>query len=263
MVNKQILALYYFTDTKNYNLNLRNYFSSFNVELLYENNLSKLLSKILVNHPSIVVLEGVPTNFIAKCCDCFDVNSPFFVPYVCFLCDDEFLDLEDNLPFNCFLCSRRNYSNLFKDKIKTEDLINYSGNKITKFPISRFDLITKALRDLGANVKSSGSIFIKDCINQVLIDGCRACTLYNSVYNIVANKHNTNINNLERCMRTAVNSMWDNHIKNSNCDSNNFAFNSKPTVKEFIFYVSNYIKDLEYEERICCFADGISRKMVN
>ena len=263
MVNNQIIALYYFTDTKHYNLNLKNYFSSFNVELLYENNLSKLLSKILVDHPSIVVLEGIPKEFILRCCDCFDANSPFFVPFVCFMCDDEQLDGKSKLPFNCFLCSKDNYSSLFKSKIKLEELTNYSANKITKFPISRFDLITKTLRDLGANVKSSGSIFIKDCINQVLIDGCRACTLYNSVYNIVANKHNTNINNLERCMRTAVNNMWDGYTKNNKNNEKGFAFNSKPTVKEFIFYVSNYIKDLEYEERISCFADGINGKMIN
>ena len=66
--------------------------------------------------------------------------------------------------------------------------------------------------------------------------------------------HSTTKNNLERCMRTSINKAWQMYIKNKPSQPQNvnkeILFFTKPTVKEFIFFVANYIKDRENENKV-------------
>lgn len=251
-VNK-FIAIYYFNETKNYDGNLRTHFQKQGVELVYETNLSKLLSKIVILHPMMLIVDDIPADFFNQFVDLFGLESPFYVPSVCFLQDiDE--NMSKNLPYNYFICGKTNYEPILTHKIF--ECLAYKNNpqSISNFPITRFEDINKVLVRLGLNTKSSGSIFLKDCINQIIIDGCKACTLYGSVYRTVATMHSTTINNLERCMRTSINKAWQMYIKNKPSQPKNvnkeILFFTKPTVKEFIFFVANYIKDRENENKV-------------
>ena len=262
MVANKFVAIYYFSDTKNYNSNLKKFFQKQGVELTYETNLCKLLSKTIVIHPMMIIVDDIPKQFLNQFLQLFDIESPFYVPSVCFLqnSDEKILSV---LPYNCTICNSENYEEVLSNKIS--ECLAYKSNPhcTSNFPLTRFDIITKVLRNMGVNVKSCGSIFLKDCINQVIIEGCKACTLYNSVYSIVAAMHSTTVNNLERCMRTAISSAWQLHNKqNASLGGLNteILFNNKPTVKEFIYYVANYVKDRECEDKVQWLVNGISRQ---
>ena len=262
MESNKFVAIYYFSDTKNYNSNLRGFFQNHRVELSYETNFCKLLSRILIIHPMMVIADDIPDDFCKQFLELFDINSPFFVPYICFLKD---IDIAD-MPYNCVVCGKQGYEPVLANKIKECMAYKNSLQNTSNFPITRFDIITRVLRSFCVNVKSCGSIFLKDCINQIIISGCKACTLYNGVYTIVATMHSTTVNNLERCMRTAIKGAWE--IYNSKSGefskklNNGLIFDTKPTVKEFIYYVANYVKDLECESKIHWLVNGSAKSII-
>lgn len=258
MDGNKFIAIYYFNNTNNYKSTLKSFFQKYNIELSYETNFGKLLSKILVIHPIMLVVDDIPNDFIKQFLQLFDIQSPFFVPCLCFLQDVDNV----TLPYNCVCCGKNGYENILKTKICESLAYKKSPYSTSNFPITRFDIITRVLRNFCVNVKSCGSIFLKDCINQVIIDGCKACTLYNGVYSTVAAMHSTTVNNLERCMRTTITNAWSLY-KNQQGEfarklNNLIVFGEKPTVKEFIYYVANYVKDLETENKIQMMVNGTS-----
>ena len=85
MVANKFVAIYYFSDTKNYNSSLKSFFQKHGVELCYETNLCRLLSKTVAVHPMMVVVDNIPKQFITQFLQLFDIESPFYVPSVCFL----------------------------------------------------------------------------------------------------------------------------------------------------------------------------------
>ena len=263
MVANKFVAIYYFSDTKNYNSSLKSFFQKHGVELCYETNLCRLLSKTVAVHPMMVVVDNIPKQFITQFLQLFDIESPFYVPSVCCLQNEKEKSVV-GLPYNCVLCDKDDYEVVLSNKIN--ECLAYKNNphNTSNFPLTRFDIITKVLRNIGVNVKSCGSIFLKDCINQVIIDGCKACTLYNSVYSIVAAMHSTTINNLERCMRTAISSAWQLYNKDntSHIFNNDILFTTKPTVKEFIYYVANFVKDKECEDKVQWLVNGVCRQSI-
>lgn len=256
MNNDSGVGIYYFTDPKIYDTKLRGYFQNRNLELYYEQDLGRVLSKILVCHPSVLIFDGFPDEVDQKLADIFDINSVFYVPFVCFLCSSNEFKLKKPLPLNCVMCKKDCWKSFFDEKFNSNKLITKTSNNVIYFPVGRFDLIVNTLSEFGININSSGSIFLKDCINQVLIDDCKAYTLYNRVYNVVAKIHNTTINNLERCMRSTISSAWENYLKNKARYSayGKYIYAEKPTVKEFIYYLSNLIKNIEYENKIVAIA---------
>ena len=262
MTANKFVAIYYFNDTRNYDSNLKSFFKKQDIELSYETNFCKLLSKILVIHPMMVVIDHIPNDFMAQFLDLFQLESPYYVPSVCFLQDD--VPFGCRLPYNCTMCGGVNYESVLLNKIHECMLFKHNPQNAFNFPITRFDVIMKILRNMCINVKSSGSIFLKDCINQVIIDGCKACTLYGSVYSTVAAMHGTSVNNLERCMRTSINNAWK--VYNAgNCEFARKLYNeifvTKPTVKELIYYVANYVKDKECENKMQWLVNGINQKI--
>ena len=261
MIDELTFAIY-FTDSKKYNPALRGFFQNNGVDLYYEDQLFRLLCKVLVSHPQMLIVDNIPDDFVYKFSEIFVEDSPFFVPCVCFFIEGEMLVLKHSLPENCFVCNKLKYETKILEKINRLKTAKKANVEDKCFPVDRFDNITKTLRDVGINVRSSGSIFLKDCINQVLIDGCKACTLYNSVYSIVANKHNTTINNLERCMRTSINAAWNSKKSSEKFKNNKYIFEAKPTVKEFIYYISNCVNDLEYSQKMYTVANGVLKRNV-
>ncbi|MBQ7602619.1 MAG: hypothetical protein IJU58_00530 [Clostridia bacterium] len=262
MEASKFVAIYYISDTLNYNSNLKSFFQKHGIELSYETNFCKLLSKILVTHPMMLVVSSISKDFLQQFLELFDIESPYFVPCICIL-EDEY---DKNIPYNFVMCGKSGYEDILANKIEQCMVYKHSLQNVSNFPMTRFDIITKVLRGFGVNVKSSGSIFLKDCINQVIIDGCKACTLYSNVYTIVATMHGTTVNNLERCMRTAIGSAWELY----NSQNNEFArklnngalFGCRPTVKEFIYYVANYVRDLECESKIQWLVNGTAKSII-
>ena len=265
MCTNKFIAIYYFSNTNSYDSNLRLHFQKQGVELTYETNLSRLLSKTVLLHPMMLVVDKIPLDFFDQFSDLFGMESPFYVPSVCFLQDIKELK-NPNIPYNYLMCGSKNYEQVLNTKIC--ECLTYKNNpqSITNFPITRFEDITNVLVGLGINSKSSGLVFLKDCINQIIIDGCKACTLYGSVYRVVATMHSTTINNMERCMRTSINKAWKSYSLHSKSNlpqkpSLDLLFASKPTVKEFIYFVANYIKDKECENRLNSMVFGMSQRV--
>jgi len=247
MVNSIINAVYYFSRNKYFDSNLKQNLLRFKVELDYETNLPILLSKIVTIQPNIVIIDD---NTFAKgynFVELFALDSPFFVPSLIIMTDN--LDEQNETYPNVYYLNKESYLNELNAICSKQIENRFFYKNSVFFPFTRFDEIFTTLRDLGINTKSCGSIFLKECINAVIINNCKASTLNKNVYTKIATNHNTTITNVERCIRAVVNTAWKTGKFNERIAESQSGCSAKPTVKELIFYVANLVRDKETENK--------------
>ena len=107
-----INAVYYFTEKEDFEPTLKSCFQNFDIVLDYEDNLSKLLSRIVIYEPTILFIDYKSIENKGFLLDLFSENSTFFVPAVIVLGSDNQPHNFDNLDNTIFI----NYKNI-KSKI--------------------------------------------------------------------------------------------------------------------------------------------------
>ncbi len=247
-VGASINALYFFSKNKYFDSNLKSTMYKNKVDVDYETSLTCFLSKIVILQPEVVFIDDKSFAEGYDFLNLFSVDSPFFVPSVILLTDE--CSTKDIIPQNIFILDKHSYLDqaiLICNK-QIESRFFYKIPSYLSF--CYYDTINTILREIGINPKSSGTIFLRDCINLVISNGCKATCFNKSVYSNIATYHNTSVANVERCIRSALNTAWTStKIKIKAQFDCHKIFNDKPTVKELIYYIANYIKDREIENK--------------
>ena len=68
--------------------------------------------------------------------------------------------------------------------------------------------IYSTLVDLGLNASTNGTNFIKECINEIMLNNCKPSIFSNSLYEQVAFNYKTTPASVARCMKVAIDSAW-------------------------------------------------------
>lgn len=100
------------------------------------------------------------------------------------------------------------------------------------------------LGDLGFDVRSSGTIFISQCIASVVGLNCRPVSLNKTVYPEVSQRNHTSLTNMMRCIRTSLDNAWRHRQSDTQSLDGDTCFGEfllRPTIKEFIYYVASKI----------------------
>lgn len=235
-------GIYFFEDKKLFDGELRQEFSKIGATLDYENCFHKFLTKITNFKPSFVVLDYTSPLLTRIFEDIFSANSNFFVPFVMVLSGDENVKLI-NLP-NC--------KNINKKDKKTE--LKTVFNQITNLVVndsfwgfkkeSKNQDINKVLNYFQFSSKFNGTLYLKDALRLYVNEDMRSSKSVSNILEQVALIHNTKSANVERCLRSLSMSMWNND--NANVFHNFFI--KKPSTKELVRSLAEYIFDSDFED---------------
>ncbi len=134
------------------------------------------------------------------------------------------------------------------------------GYKNLKGQFPELDIMRIAhetLSQLGFNISTFGTIYLQDCIAEVMNHNCNPTQLNKTVYNQISAKHNSSIANVVRCTRASLETAWKRHKRKAGRLSSGVSFDDFtlcPSVKEFIYYVAyklnNYTQNLNYKNVI-------------
>ena len=247
-----INAVYYFTEKEDFEPTLKSCFQNFDIVLDYEDNLSKLLSRIVIYEPTILFIDYKSIENKGFLLDLFSENSTFFIPAVIVLGSDNQPHNFDNLDNTIFI----NYKNIkSKISILKDEIIKKKTykDKNDLFPITKFNEILSFLFKINFKIKNQGTIYLKDCIKYCIISRkCSACTM-SEAYQVVACMHNTNVANIERSIRLAIQSTWQTPISKTVLQElglDPIFFESQPSCRELIVFLSEYFIELSKERNL-------------
>lgn len=253
-----IKVIYYVNDTKNVKtdlkVTLKNRVQSFDYEFDY----GKLLMRISVEKPDILILDYREYVNTSHLMNVFGENTSFYVPIVL---------VAGDININLGICAPSNYTYMKYDElplsidILNHKLANIRSNKIKleKADTTQSDLIYQTLLDLGFNSSTNGTSFIKECISYIMLNSCRPSSFSSSVYKQVAETYNTSAGSVARCMRVAIETAWKHRAKHNKQLASGITltdYPSCPTAKEFIYYVATKLYNYKQELRINLIASS-------
>lgn len=239
-----MFAVYFFENENLFNGELRQEFAKFGFTLDYETSLHKFLTKIKNFRPNVVLVDYDSPIFNKIFSEALGVCSEFFVPCVIAISSDE---KSFGLP-NSFLIKRGKDEKEQIHKILSQHSKMINNNFfLTQKRESFAKNISKILEDFGFPQKLNGTIYFKDCLKFYVGEEMRTLDDVGVVLGKVAIMHNKKLANVERCIRTLISKMFNNPDKKV---FNNL-FKSKPSTKEFIRVMAEYVVDMElYSEKI-------------
>lgn len=239
-------AVYYTDNTTKKSFNLENEFKKWGYSLDSTSDYAKVICEARQSEIDLLILDGEDYFVNQKTMDIFSRGSAFCVPQVVLGCS--FIRKEFKLPLN--------YRQVEYDKICEE--INYilgreayqmlSFTDIKKVEYSR--LVNSVLMNLGFNISTHGTEFLKESVVAIMEQGCMPCPLTKTVYLDICNRHNSTLANVMRCSRASLESAYRKNKKNAKVLESGICFDDFtlcPSVKEFVYYVAT--KLTEYLEK--------------
>ena len=173
------------------------------INLIVENSLNDLLFTLSHLKPKILFLDvstmkGIDNTFI----DFFNNQKNVSMPKVIVICSKDEYD-NAKTKFSCEIITEENLT--ICKKIFNEDLIDYDEFEQKKsYTKSLKEKIEKFLFEAGISTKLMGYMFIKDCLELMLINNALIYSLDSKIYPMVACKYQTEKNNIERNIRNAI-----------------------------------------------------------
>lgn len=242
-------ALYAIKQNSIVNNTIRQDFIRLGVNMDYANSAYDIMTKIQLNQPVILIIDGDKYHITDDFLNMFSIKSSFFVPCVIILHNQE-------LDFTQFNYTNVLYFHKHFSINKIENMIYDLINKHIMYKnqlkdlLNREEAITTILIKLGITQKSIGFSYLRDCIMELINLDCCAINFDNSLYNIISAKHHKTHAALERSMRYAINKAWQ---KGSLCQYkflDKIIFENKPSIKELVYSISTSIRSYEINLKI-------------
>lgn len=245
------MAIYYVEDNANCNYELKGVCAQNNIGLDYEIDFGRLIGRVLTTKPDMLIFNLQEYQKNKKYLQIFKDDLPFSVPMI-FVIGNIKPDFSLNLPSNYNYLTYDEIGDFFS-KI-TVKLQNIQRNEefMEPFTTNVNDQIYKVLVDLGFNVSTNGTQFIKDCVNEILINKCKPSVFSKSIYNKIAFAYNTTAASVARCMKVSIDTAWKRRGKNNIRQATGITFDDFsrcPTAKEFIYYLANKLYNYNREEK--------------
>ena len=229
-----------------------------NIGMEYESCFLRLLNKVLVKRFDLLV---IPFDILKKGIDflkIFEEGSSFSIPLVVILCDNN-EKLPNILPHNYYYVNKGEFPDFFQNfskiLIENQQRLDFLGINTHDYKKQIFNCLT----EVGFNFGTNGTTFLVECINNVMYENCRGKILFKSMLEHLALDYSTTSANVSRCMRVAIGSTWaKNTLKSDSTDSTIKLddFMTRPTIKEFVYYVANKLYNLNREEKLKKFMIG-------
>ena len=105
--------------------------------------------------------------------------------------------------------------------------------------------IYKLLCSIGFSAKHSGSLYLRECIKNVILNNCIVHALASEYYPYIAVLFKTNTINVERNIRNSIECAWETYGKDNWYKifySKSMKMGKKPTNREFIYLCSEIIQ---------------------
>jgi len=221
-------GIYYSEENEFINSNLKTLIDSNNICLDYTNKINELLKKVLNFRPNLIFLQFKTKELKTFFYDIFSKDSMFYMPYV--------LIIEKN---SCISQDGESFEEVL-EKLKYPQTENINKN----IPTNILKNLNKMLFGMGFSAKNRGLIFLKDAIKYYVFSSTEKDITITKVLDYVSKIHKTNIENVERSIRVAINVAW---AKQNPKEASAFSgidevyFLTKPTTKQFIIDVSDIL----------------------
>ncbi|MBR1925874.1 MAG: hypothetical protein IJ837_03355 [Clostridia bacterium] len=221
-------GIYYSEENEFINSNLKILLDKNDICLDYTNKINELLKKVLNFRPNLIFLQFKTKEFKKLFYDIFSKESMFYMPYV-FIIDEN-------------SCKSQNGESLEEvlEKIKYPKMENINKN----IPINILKNLNTLLVGMGFSAKNRGLIFLKDAIKYYVFSSTEKDITITKVLDYVSKIHKTNVENVERSIRVAINVAWA-KIKPKEASAfsgvDEIYFLTKPTTKQFIIDISDIL----------------------
>ena len=245
-------GIFFVEDSANFDGELKSICLHNNINIEYEIDFEKLLSKILSYRPELLILSLKDYRVNSKFLQIFKEGSPFNIPFVLIIGAIN-PDFGLNLPNNYFYVKTENFEKYLKEitfkLIENKQKMQILQNVRTNFN----EQIYSTLVDLGLNASTNGTNFIKECINEIMLNNCKPSIFSNSLYEQVAFNYKTTPASVARCMKVAIDSAWKKKDKVASKPHSIVSldeFIHCPTAKEFIYFVANKLYSYNREQNV-------------
>ena len=246
---KKYNGIYFVDEDYTFQRDLKRVCALNNINLDIEIEFTKLLSRIVTEKPDILFLSLNEYQKSQKYLQVFREKSPFEIPMI-FIVGRIQPDFSLNLPSNYYYIFWEEVADFISKITKKLYAVKCDDDVYTKITTNYCEQIFKSLQDLGFNGSTSGTRFIRDCANEIMLNKCRPSTFSNSIYSRVAINYNTTTASVARCMKVSIDTAWKRRNRNKIAHPSRVTFEdfSKcPSAKEFVYYLANKLYNFNQE----------------
>ncbi|MBQ7977304.1 MAG: hypothetical protein IJ301_01720 [Clostridia bacterium] len=251
-------AIYYVEDSKNQNYDLKRYCQLNNIKLDIEIDFEKLISRVITTSPDLLVLNLGEYQKAQRYLQIFKEGSPFCVPMV-FIVGNIEPDFSLKLPGNYNYGLWSEMSDFLSKITRKLHICRRDELICDKLISNHFEQIQKCLLDMGFNGSTHGTLYIRDCANEIMMNKCRPSTFSTSVYSRVADNYDTTTASVARCMKVAIDTAWKKRAKTKIDHPSRVCFNDFikcPTAKEFVYYLANKLYNYNQDKKFRASIEG-------
>ena len=219
------------------------------VNLEYANSAYDLMTKVQLNQPILLIIDGDKYEISDDFLSLFSIKSTYFVPCVIIVHNKELLLPKQD--YNNILYFQKNFSisnikNLIIDLINKHNLYKNQLNNV----LNREEVISSILIKLGITQKSIGFSYLRDCTMELINLDCCALNFDSCLYEPISKKHNKTHTALERSMRYAINKAWENGTLSQFRYYDRQIFQTKPSIKEVVYAIGSSIRSYEIDLKL-------------
>ncbi len=221
-----------------------------NVNLEYEIDFSKLAGHVITNKPDILIFSLVDYRNSASYFKCFEAGSLFEVPMALVLGEIE-PDFPLNLPSNFEYLKIDELADFF-DKITPKIVKNCENKSSLDFSAKNYEaFLNQVLGYLGFNISTNGTLYLKKCVIEILLNKCVPSVTCGAYYRKLAARYNTTIPNVSRCIVGAISTAWKRYLNHRSREIFGISFSNFiecPKNKEFMYYLAHKISEYNRDQ---------------
>lgn len=200
------------------------------IYLQYERDFYNFIKMVTHSSPDIIFVDGLSMSvekfpFQILNNDIFKETIKIAIISNNFKCENKLLDVIPVGGINNYIVKKMNEKFGRNRKVVSRNYNNQINSCLAEFCISP---------------KHIGKEYLKECINIVLTNKEASRNLTRDCYAIVAMTHNTNIQNIERDIRNAIKTAFENN-KAQKISLNWMGDKKIPSNRSFIFYIAERV----------------------
>lgn len=210
----------------------------------YDSSYASIICQAKNVQPDVLIFDYKEYKLNPHLMNIFGETSLFYVPLV-IVAGDLYSDIHLSAPSNYlympYAAITKSFDTIKKKAYIVKDHLKYFENKIDTVQIAQ-----QTLLDLGFNISTFGTIFLKDCIVAVMAQNCCPSQLTKTIYRQISEMHHTTLASVMRCTRVSLETSWKKNKRKQARLETGVSFNDFslcPSVKEFIYYVANKLSN--------------------
>ena len=245
MIKLDLTAVLY--SKKNYDIEfkLHKMCQSFNINLVNVLDFIELAIKSLTLKPKIIFCDCATINLSSSNINAFLQKDEFKNSKIIFLGTAEQTNgYKSFISENIYIATMQNLPTIIDDMLSKLIYEDMATTKLENQTNGLSIAIYKLLCSVGFSAKHSGCAFLRDCIRNVVLNNGVVHSLASDQYPYIAVAFKTNIANVERNIRNAIDCAWKTYGKENWHKvfySKSMQMGKKPTNREFIYMCSEII----------------------